>query len=124
MHFEINDRLPSLNDYINECRANKYKGAKFKKDVENLICLYIHNAKVKKTITPTDKPIIVHFKWHEKTKRRDTDNIASAKKYILDALQTSGIIPNDSRKYVKGFTDYIIDDKKDSVEVIIEEVGG
>lgn len=121
-YFVIDDKLPSLNDYINVCRRNKYNGAKFKKDVENLILIYIRNATVKKILTPTDKPVIVHFEWHEKTKRRDADNIASAKKYILDAMQTSGIIPNDNRKFVKGFTDAIIDDKKDFVVVKIEEL--
>lgn len=124
MYFVIDDRLPSLNDYINECRANKYRGAKFKQETEKLISLYINNAKVKKTIQATNKPIIVHFEWHERTKRRDSDNVASAKKFILDAMQTSGIIPNDSRKYVKGFTDDIIDDTKDYVVVTIEEAKG
>lgn len=121
-YFVIDDKLPSLNDYINVCRRNKYNGAKFKKDVEKLIALHIRNAKIKKVLTPTNKPIVVHFEWHERTKRRDADNIASAKKYILDAMQTSGIIPNDNRKFVKGFTDVIIDDKKDFVVVKIEEL--
>lgn len=124
MYFTIEDKLPSLNDYVKECRINKYSGAKFKQEIEKLISLYINNAKVKKTIQPTNKPIIVHFEWHEKTKRRDADNIASAKKFILDAMQTSGIIPNDNRKYVTGFTDHIIDDTKDYVVVTIEEVKG
>lgn len=121
-YFVIEDKLPSLNDYINACRTNQYKGAKFKKDVESLISTYILVAKAKKTIAPTDKPIVVHFEWHEKTKRRDPDNVASAKKFILDAMQTSGIIPNDNRKYVKGFTDKIIDDIKDYVMVTLEEI--
>ena len=121
-YFVINDKLPSLNDYINVCRSNKYNGAKFKKDVENLIAIYIRNAKVKKILKPTDKPVVVHFEWHEKSKRRDADNVASAKKYILDAMQTSGVIPNDNRKFVKGFTDVIVDDKKDFVVVKIEEL--
>lgn len=121
-YFVVEDKLPSLNDYINACRTNQYKGAKLKKDVENLISTYIKIAKVQKKLKPTDKPIIVHFEWHEKTKRRDADNVASAKKYILDAMQKSGIIPNDNRKYVKGFTDTIIDDKSDFVVVTIKEV--
>ena len=121
-YFIIDDRLPSLNDYINACRTNQYKGASFKKKVESLISTYIQIGKVTKKLTPTDKPIKVHFEWHEKTKRRDADNVASAKKFILDAMQTSGIIPNDNRKYVKGFTDDVIDDTKDYVVVKIEEI--
>ena len=120
-YFVIEDKLPSLNDYINACRTNQYKGAKLKKEVESLISAYILVAKSKRTLAPTDKPIVVHFEWHEKTKRRDADNVVSAKKYILDAMQTSGVIPNDSRKYVKGFTDKIVDDLKDFVVVKLEE---
>ena len=121
-YFVIEDKLPSLNDYIGVCRSNKFGGAKFKNDVDKLISLYIRNAKTRKTLTPTDKPVVIHFEWHERTKRRDADNIASAKKYILDAMQKMDIIPNDNRKYVKGFTDVIVDDKKDYVVVTIEEI--
>ena len=32
---EIPFRLPSLNQYINECRKNRYAGASMKKNVEN-----------------------------------------------------------------------------------------
>jgi hypothetical protein len=63
-YFVVEEKLPSLNDYINVCRRNKYNGAKFKKDVENLIAIYIRNAKIKKILTPTDKPVFVHFEWH------------------------------------------------------------
>lgn len=119
--FIIRAKLPSLNDYILACRANRYKGAAFKHDVEELIGWNIKQALVKKTLYPTEEPIIINFAWHEKTKRRDADNIASAKKFVLDAMQKQGIIPNDNRKYIKGFTDIIIDDKEDYVEVELVE---
>lgn len=65
---------------------------------------------------------MIRFEWHEKTKRRDADNIASAKKFILDALVKKGVLTDDSRKYVKGFSDQIIDDKEDYVLVELVEV--
>ena len=65
---------------------------------------------------------MVRFEWHERTKRRDADNIASAKKFILDALVEMGVLPDDSRKYVKGFYDVIIDDKTDFVRVELVEI--
>jgi hypothetical protein len=37
-------------------------------------------------------------------------------------MQTFKVIPNDNRKYVKGFTDLIIDDTEDFVEVDLEAV--
>ena len=64
----------------------------------------------------------MRFEWHEKTKKRDADNIAFAKKFILDALVNMRVLPNDSRRYVKGFTDEIIDDTTDFVKVELVEI--
>lgn len=120
--FTINKKLPSLNEYINVCRRNKYQAAQYKRDIEEAIGWEITYAKSKGTLTPTANPIVVHFEWHEKTKRRDADNIASAKKYILDAMQKYSVIPNDNRRYVKGFHDSIIDSDRDYVVVKLIEL--
>ena len=115
--FRINGKLPSLNEYINKCRANKFAGANFKQEIEQLICWYIKLAKIDKV----EKPCFVKFIWHEKTRKRDCDNIASAKKFILDALQKCEIIKNDNQKYITGFSDVFIKDDKDFVEVELIE---
>lgn len=71
---EIPFRLPSLNQYINECRRNKYAGANMKKNVEKDIGWYIN-------LLPEYKnPIKIHFIWVEENKRRDLDNVCFAKK--------------------------------------------
>ena len=64
----------------------------------------------------------MHFEWHERTKKRDADNIASAKKFILDALVKMQVLKDDSRKFVKGFYDVIVDDKEDVVIVELIEI--
>lgn len=114
--FVIEQKLPTLNEYTLACRGNKYAGAKFKRDVESIIGWYVIKAKLPKV----DRAVIIHFEWHEKTKRRDADNIASAKKFILDTLVSQGVLIDDSRRYVTGFTDTIVDDTKDFVVVSIE----
>ena len=114
--------MPSLNEYTAACRSNPYVGAKFKKEVEEVIGWEIKQAVTSKTLTPPKGCVMLRFEWHERTKRRDADNIASAKKFILDALVTNGILKDDSRKYVKGFYDVIIDDKTDFVRVELVEV--
>lgn len=119
--FLIKAKLPSLNDYVDVCRRSKYQANQFKSEIEELIGWAIRQAQTKGSLKPTNKPIIVYFEWHEKTKRRDADNIASAKKYILDAMQKCKIIPNDNRRYVKGFYDVIIDDTEDFVLVKLLE---
>lgn len=96
---EINMKLPSLNEYINVCRTNRFKASKYKKDIEKEIGFFIGG------LPRFEKPVHIHFHWIEKDMRRDADNIAFAKKFILDALVKKGKIKDDSRKYVTGFTD-------------------
>ncbi len=117
----IDAQLPSLNQYQNACRSHWSKGAEFKKDVETLIGDYVKIALLQRKLRRVEKPCEIFIEWHEKTKRRDVDNIQSAQKFILDVLQSHSVIKNDSRKYVKQIHHTIIDDKRDFVIVRIEE---
>lgn len=121
-YFIIDDKMPSLNEYINACRRNPFSGASFKKKVEKDIGKAIEIYLDKGLLTPTEEPVKVSFTWVERTMKRDADNIASAKKYILDAMQTYNVIPNDNRKYVKGFSDEIIDGNENYVIVEIKQI--
>lgn len=108
-------KLPSLNQYINECRRNRYAGATMKNKVENDIAIYINKL-------PTYKnPIKIKFCWVENNKRRDLDNVCFAKKFILDAMVKCGKLKNDNRNYVNGFTDTFKYDKEAKVILEIEE---
>lgn len=113
---EIPLKLPSLNDYINECRKNKYAGANMKKNVENEIALYINR------LPRFDRAIKINFTWVESSKKRDLDNICFAKKFILDALVKCEKMKNDNKNYVLGFTDNFKYDKQNKVILNIEEV--
>lgn len=116
---EIPFRLPSLNEYTKECRRNKYAGARMKKTIENDIGLFI--AKL-----PTfEKPVKIHFHWVEENKKRDLDNIAFAKKFILDSMVKQGKLKDDNRRCVTAFTDTFGYAKESKVilEVEYEEDG-
>ena len=119
MHFVIQQRLPSMNDVIAANRANKYNGAKLKRETEEIIGQYINVARYRGQIKPVDYPVILDIKWHESTKKRDVDNIQSGVKMVLDALQKQGILINDSRRYVKQIFHTIVDDDKDYVEILL-----
>ena len=108
-------RLPSLNEYIRECRANRYAGAKMKKKIENDIMMFLNK------VPHYETPVTIHFHWIEENKRRDYDNICFAKKYILDAMVKAGKFKDDSRKYVKGFMDTFEYGKESKVIVKIFE---
>lgn len=113
---ELPFRLPSLNNYIDICRRNKFEASNFKKGVEGDIIWAIRKAKTPKILTPFK----ITYTWIEKNKKRDIDNVSSAKKYILDALQNAGIILNDSPKFYIAHEDKFIYDKEKGDRVIIE----
>ena len=123
MYFKIEQRLPSMNELIAANRQNRYKGAKMKRETEEVIGQYIRIARLRGTIKPVSEPVEVYIEWHEKTKKRDVDNIQQGAKYVLDALQKQGILINDSRRYVKQIYHKIVDDTADFVEVTLKKVG-
>ena len=47
-----------------------------------------------------DSPVTVRFTWVEGNRRRDIDNVAFAKKFVLDGLVQAGVIGNDTPQYV------------------------
>jgi len=111
--------LASLNDAINANRTNKYKGAKLKK--ANTYKCFVHTKKAMNQGVIFHFPCNLKFTWIIPNKMKDPDNIASAKKYILDGMQDAGFMKNDNLNYVTGFKDVFIVDKNQESVVIIEE---
>lgn len=113
----IEGKLPSLNDYVNACRQNAHAGAKMKKDIETMLMWQMGRLFKIKT------PCFICFEWHEKTTRRDKDNVAFAKKFILDAMQKAEKLANDNNRCLIGFTDTFVYDKRYGVNLTIWEDG-
>lgn len=113
--------LPSANEYIKACRTNKYVAAKMKKDAEQHITAYI-----KEQIPDVhyEKTCELKFRWYMPNKKKDIDNIAFSKKYVLDALVSNQTIIADGWRGVIGFTDeFFIDPTNPRIEVEINERG-
>lgn len=118
IRFVIPGRLPGLNEYTRANRSNAYQGAKMKQDAENLIIYQIRSQLAVEGVKMIDRPVTINFTWFEKDLRRDLDNVAFAKKFILDALVKAKKLEDDSPKYVKGFSDtFKIDKKNPRIEV-------
>jgi len=118
MKLTIPGRLPGLNEYINVCRANKQAGAEMKRIIETkiswYICQQLRGLKL--------GPVSLKFGWYEANKKRDKDNIAFAKKFVLDALQETGIISGDGWSHIIGFSDdFYIDRANPRVEIDLLE---
>lgn len=116
--FVIDGQLSNLNDYIRALNISKFKGAELKRNQERLISIAIKNQLNGVKII---NPVRVKFNWIEPNAKRDIDNIAFAKKFILDALANCGTIQNDTQKHVVGFTDsFWIDKNNPRIEVTLE----
>lgn len=115
--FVIPRQLPGLNEYVAACRTSPQVGARMKRQVETMIMQY---ARIQR-LPSCDGLVHVAFAWHEPNRRRDVDNVAFAKKFILDALVTVGVLAGDGRKHVSGFSDsFHLDAREPRVVVTVE----
>ena len=125
--FWIDGTLPGLNEIIAWSKQGHFAGGKHhskmgknKKLIEQSIAWQIKASKLRPMIQAK-----LIFTWVEKDKRRDKDNIASAKKFIFDALVTSGVLPDDGWKNVICWEDHFYVagvSKRTGVMVSLEEV--
>lgn len=117
----IRARLNNLNDYIGAERTNRYKAAKMKARNESLVKIAI---KQQMRGIKIEKPVYMAYRWYEKNRRRDLDNISSfGRKVIQDALVQTHVLQNDGWKEIAGFSDdFFVDADNPRIEVLIREV--
>lgn len=93
--------FPDLNDYQKKYAAHWAAGAAMKRD-------YTHLVRDLAVVTRQPKwcePVKVLFVWVEEDDARDLDNVAFAKKFVLDGLVEAGVIEDDDRAHVTGWRD-------------------
>ena len=120
----IPKELTDLNTYINAERRHRMQGANIKKKETNACIAYLKQAINNGfDIDHVEYPLQITFKWYAKDRRKDLDNIAYAKKYIMDAMQKVNLIENDGYKQVQRYTDiYLVDKEKPRVEIEIRSM--
>lgn len=115
----IQGTLPTLNEYINAERRNKFIAANMKKKIQIKIKDCINKSEIK----PFSSPVYMTYNWYVENKKKDKDNIAFAKKFIQDSLVESNILPNDGWNDIVGFQDnFYIDKENPRTEIIIKGV--
>lgn len=125
MKIIIPGRLAGANEYILKCRTNRVAAASFKTKQERIVQAAVYNSLRPKKPRTIEKPVILHYRWYEKDKRRDKDNIAFAHKFIQDAFVSMGLLHGDGWTWIVGFTDeFFIDKGHPRIEITIEEVEG
>ncbi|WP_430628873.1 hypothetical protein ACQ0N1_08805 [Lactiplantibacillus plantarum] len=112
----IKGELPSLNEYIKAERANRYAAAKLKKRYTALCSVYARASR--NSGVQFSWPCKLKFTWYTKNNRKDADNIAFAKKFVLDGFMKAGLLGNDNRKHITGFQDeFAVDKRNPRVEI-------
>ena len=115
--FTIPCELPSLNQFLDAGKAHWSRYAKLKKEYSTLISIL-----ARLQLKPVTGRVSMDFHWFCKDRRRDPDNVSSAKKFVLDGLTDAGILPDDSWRWVVGFSDHFeIDKNSPRVEITIDE---
>lgn len=110
------NRFPTLNEYIDCERGSTIAAAAMKKKCTE----QVKDQCVSQQIESVKGKVDLLFEWHSST-RHDPDNVAFAKKFILDGLQAAGVLENDNRKFIGTMADEVINDDDDFVIVHITE---
>ena len=113
---KTHDRFPTLNEYIDCERGSTIAAAAMKKKCTEQVRVQC----IEQSIPPVAGKVDLLFEWHSST-RHDPDNVAFAKKFILDGLQLASVLENDNRKFIGTMADEIIQDDEDYVILHITE---
>ena len=115
----IKGELTDLNNYINIERGNKFAGANVKRAETERIWVECKQQRIKLQ----EKGVFIVFQWYAKERRKDKDNVAFAKKFILDGLVLAGVLKSDRWDFISGFLDvFYIDKDNPRVEVYFGEM--
>lgn len=121
IHLTIPFTLPGMNEYIEAERAHRQKSAELKRNSQRVVSLVLK----RQIRRPLREPVVMHYTWVEKDRRRDKDNISGfGRKVIQDAMVGIKALKNDGWSNIEGFTDcFRVDKKHPRIEIEIEEAG-
>ena len=102
--------FPDMNRIIAASKKHWSEYAKFKRTHTDLVV-----AAVKNRHEPiADYPVWLAFDWYCKDRRIDPDNIAAAKKMIIDGLVVGGILAGDGWNHICGLSDTFHIDRRNT----------
>lgn len=117
IQFTVNYELPTLNEYINLERRNKYAAAKLKKVKTESVAFLAKAQCVKLENILYD----IEVTWYRKNKKHDADNVYFSIKFILDGLVKAKILQSDGRKNIRDISHKIRPDSHNYCIVIFKE---
>ena len=112
----IEGELPDLNEILADAKRHwgNYSSLKRKWTVLVAELAWTQLKPVKRY------PVAICFEWYCANKRKDIDNVAAGKKFILDGLVAAGVLEGDGWRHVSELRDcFFVDKQKPRVEVIL-----
>ncbi len=107
--FFVPGPLPGMNEIIKASKSRYGKSfayslmkRRWTKAVADSILMYAQGN------VPKFDCVQVVFKWAEKNKRRDPDNVSAGRKFVLDGMVKAGLIPNDNWRHVHSWDDHFL----------------
>jgi len=97
-------KIPTLNEYINVERTNRYGAASMKKSATTG-CM-VESLNYRGLIDPNGLYDVVAC-WETADNKLDPDNVYFGIKFVLDGMVKAGIINNDGRKNIRNINNKI-----------------
>ncbi|AZO96157.1 RusA family crossover junction endodeoxyribonuclease [Halocella sp. SP3-1] len=116
MKIIIPGEFPSLNEIIKKAKSHHMAYASMKKENTQLVQMIANRL-------PNMERVYLDITYYCKNRRKDPDNIAAAKKFILDGLVAAEVIPNDGWKEIDSWEEkFKVDKNNPRIEINIKEV--
>ena len=107
--------FPNMNQIIAAAKKHWAAYAKFKQTYTDLVTVAAKNHAPIRSY-----PVGIHIDWYCRNRRVDPDNIAVAKKMVLDGLVAAGILEGDGWAQIAELSDkFFVDNKNPRVVVSI-----
>lgn len=97
----VSGTFPDMNRIIAASKRHWSSYAKFKRTYTDLVITATKN----RHDPITNYPVHLRFDWYCKNRKVDPDNIAAAKKMIIDGLVAAGILAGDGWKHICELSD-------------------
>lgn len=91
--------LPGMNEIVDAAKSGRGKFNAYSRMKSTWTGL-VENLAKRAKLSCVPGPARVHFRWLERDKRRDPDNVTAGAKFVLDGLVKAGVLESDRQEHV------------------------
>lgn len=118
MELQYEIKLPTLNEYIDIERTNKFKAHALK----TKFTMKIRLMTLSQTRTKINGLNDLSIQWIRTNKRHDADNVFFGVKFLLDGIVAAHVLPGDDRKYIRNISHTIEQGNREKIIIKFNSV--